>query len=94
MEHVDGGELFDYIVDNNGVDELTACKFFHDLINGIQYCHGVGVTHRDIKPENILLDKDIMQLKLADFGLGAIYKPNNLLNTFCGSPCYASPEMV
>jgi 5'-AMP-activated protein kinase catalytic alpha subunit len=45
-----------------------------------------------LKPENILLDFD-KQLKLIDFGLGAFYKKNEL-KTFCGSPCYAAPEMV
>jgi len=46
-----------------------------------------------LKPENILLDHN-NNIKIVDFGLSNLYKPNQLLKTACGSPCYAAPEMI
>jgi 5'-AMP-activated protein kinase, catalytic alpha subunit len=33
-------------------------------------------------------------IKIVDFGLSNTYKQNEKLKTACGSPCYASPEMI
>ncbi len=55
--------------------------------------HKLGIVHRDLKPENVLMDGD-MNVKIADFGLGTLYKNKELLETACGSPCYAAPEMI
>lgn len=93
MEYANGGELFDYIDKRKRLTEQEACKFFRQIISGIEYLHKLGISHRDLKPENILLDhyKDI---KIVDFGLSKIFSRSELLNTPCGSPCYAAPEMV
>jgi 5'-AMP-activated protein kinase catalytic alpha subunit len=56
----------------------------------MEYFHLKGVTHRDLKPENILLTKSGM-IKIADFGLGNMFKNDEKLKTACGSPCYAAP---
>jgi 5'-AMP-activated protein kinase catalytic alpha subunit len=63
------------------------------LIEGIEEMHKLGIVHRDLKPENLLMDVN-MNVKIADFGLGNLYKANELLSTACGSPCYAAPEMI
>ncbi len=47
----------------------------------------------DLKPENLLLDSEY-RIKIVDFGLSTFYAPNSLLQTACGSPCYAAPEMI
>ena len=54
------------------------------------------ICHRDLKPENLLLDTTCNQInvKIVDFGLSNTYKEGELLKTACGSPCYASPEMI
>lgn len=93
MEYASGGELFEYIVANNRVKEKEACKFFRQIIAGIEYIHKLGVVHRDLKPENLLLDHN-KDIKIVDFGLSNTYKPGELLKTACGSPCYAAPEMI
>ena len=51
MENCAGGELFDYIVNARHVPEPQACKFFHQIINGVEALHINDVTHRDMKPE-------------------------------------------
>ena len=92
MEFVQGGELFDLIVQNQKLKEKQACKYFQELISGIQYIHQLGICHRDLKPENLLIDYD-QSLKIVDFGLSNLYEPDTTLKTACGSPCYAAPEV-
>jgi serine/threonine protein kinase len=96
MENADGGEMFDYIVSHQKVAEDLACMFFHQLIDGVDYLHGMDVTHRDLKPENLLLQSsaDGWIIKIVDFGLSNTHEGNRLLGTACGSPCYAAPEMI
>ena len=94
MEYVDGGDLFDYISDNCYLPEQKACYFFRQLISVMEYLAELGISHRDIKPENILLDKNHENIKVIDFGLSNYCIEHELLHSSCGSPCYASPEML
>lgn len=95
MEYCSGGELFDYIVERERLEEAEACNLFMQLVQGIEYIHTQGVCHRDLKPENLLLDFN-NKLKIVDFGLSNQYdiKKDQKLGTACGSPCYACPEMM
>ena len=93
MEFADGGELFEYIVQNQKLGEVEASRFFQELISGIEYLHQLQIVHRDLKPENLLLDFQ-KGIKIVDFGLSNTYKKGELLKTACGSPCYAAPEMI
>jgi 5'-AMP-activated protein kinase catalytic alpha subunit len=93
MEYASGGELFDYIVKRKRLQEDQACKFFQQIISGVEYIHKVRICHRDLKPENLLLDEQ-NNIKIVDFGLSNTYKENETLKTACGSPCYAAPEMI
>ena len=94
MEHITGGDLFDYISDNNYLSENKSCRLFRQLISVIEYLNELGISHRDIKLENILLDDKHENLKLIDFGLSNYFSESKLLKSSCGSPCYASPEML
>ena len=93
MEYCENGELFNYIVDRRKLDENQSSYFFYQLINGLDYIHHKNIVHRDLKPENLLLGKGNI-LKIVDFGLSNYVEKEKLLSTPCGSPCYASPEMV
>ncbi|GLE02517.1 hypothetical protein PINS_up011355 [Pythium insidiosum] len=75
LELATGGELFDRIKLDCGTDEETARRYFEQLISGVAYCHLSGVCHRDLKPENLLLadNEELSTLKIADFGLSAIF---------------------
>jgi len=93
MEYCQNGELFNRIVQRQHLNENEAAFFYYQLINGLEYIHQNNIVHRDLKPENLLLSKDD-ELKIIDFGLSNYSQLNMLLGTPCGSPCYASPEMV
>jgi serine/threonine protein kinase len=58
----------------------------------MHYCHSQGYVHRDLKAENILLDGQ-MNIKIADFGFANEFNKGQSLQTYCGSPFYASPEI-
>ena len=73
MEYASGGELFDYIVANSRLEDKEACRFFQQIISGVEYIHKLGVVHRDLKPENLLLDSN-KNIKIVDFGLSNTYK--------------------
>ena len=95
MEYCEKGELFNYIVDKKRLSENESAFFYYQIIQGLEYIHSLGIVHRDLKPENLLLSKEHL-LKIIDFGLSNYFTKGQqeLLNTPCGSPCYASPEMV
>ncbi|KAL4430220.1 hypothetical protein ABPG74_014779 [Tetrahymena malaccensis] len=93
MEYAQGGELFDYIVKNQKINERESCKYIQQILSGVEYLHNLNIAHRDLKPENLLLDHQ-KNIKIVDFGLSNLYKEGELLKTACGSPCYAAPEMI
>mmetsp|Transcript_4236 Transcript_4236/g.5926 ORF Transcript_4236/g.5926 Transcript_4236/m.5926 type:complete len:566 (-) Transcript_4236:14-1711(-) len=93
LEYIEGGELFDYIVNKERLTETEAQHFFRQIVAGLHYCHSNLIIHRDLKPENLLLDGKL-NIKINDFGLSNIMKPGVLLETYCGSPLYSSPEIL
>ena len=94
MEYVSGGELFDYISRKGRLDEPTSQGLFQQLTAAVAYCHRYRVTHRDIKPENIMVEHGSHSVKLSDFGLSSITHDGRFFETSCGTPNYASPEVV
>ncbi|KAJ3111470.1 MAP/microtubule affinity-regulating kinase 3 [Phlyctochytrium bullatum] len=93
MEFVEGGELFDFIVAQNRLNDKTARRIFRQIVSAVDYCHQSSIIHRDLKPENLLMDLH-RNIKIIDFGFVNLFDPEDTLKTFCGSPFYASPEMI
>ena len=97
QEYVPNGELLHFLEnpENMNLTENHICKIYQQIISGIEYLHEIGIAHRDLKLENILLNRD-KNIKIIDFGLSNKYNKENgeLLQSSCGSPCYAAPEMI
>ncbi|KAJ5079459.1 serine/threonine-protein kinase gin4-related [Anaeramoeba ignava] len=93
MEYADKSDLFVRLSEKKMFTPNEALRYFQQLIFGLEYCHAHLVVHRDLKLENLLLNQK-GQLKIGDFGMARLMKSNSLLETSCGSPHYASPEVI
>lgn len=93
MQYASGGELYDYVSERKELTSEEARRIFRQVASAVYYCHKNKICHRDLKLENIILDEK-GNAKIADFGLSNVYDERHFLSTFCGSPLYASPEIV
>jgi len=95
MEYVPGLDLFERIVGhpNKRYEEEEGRDIFRQLVAALEYCHRHRVIHRDLKPENVMVSNEGV-VKLIDFGFANMYHPRGYLETNCGSPLYAAPEIV
>lgn len=92
MEYASAGEVFDYLVSHGRMKEKEARAKFRQIVSAVHYCHQKNIVHRDLKAENLLLDADA-NIKIADFGFSNEFRLGSKLDTFCGSPPYAAPEL-
>ncbi|XP_072315930.1 MAP/microtubule affinity-regulating kinase 4 isoform X3 [Eucyclogobius newberryi] len=92
MEYASGGEVFDYLVAHGRMKEKEARAKFRQIVSAVYYCHQKNIVHRDLKAENLLLDANA-NIKIADFGFSNEFSAGSKLDTFCGSPPYAAPEL-
>jgi serine/threonine protein kinase len=91
-ELLTGGELFDYIP-REGLSRHESLRILAQITSALLHCHEYGIVHRDLKPENLLMDEN-HNVKLGDFGMARLMKDGAMLKTSCGSPHYASPEVI
>ena len=98
LPQMTGGDLLQFINSTPLLSDELARTLFRGLIEGIHFCHVLGIHHRDLKLENLMLtsrDETNISLKIADFGLSDLQTlPSSLSATFCGSPLYAAPELM
>ncbi|KNC53649.1 CAMK/CAMK1 protein kinase [Thecamonas trahens ATCC 50062] len=97
LEKVDGGELFDHIIERGHYSEATAATIMKQLLSALSHMHSLNLVHRDLKPENLLYHEDAngdITIKIADFGLSAVIDHDKLLTVACGSPGYVAPEIL
>mmetsp|Transcript_18617 Transcript_18617/g.17713 ORF Transcript_18617/g.17713 Transcript_18617/m.17713 type:complete len:297 (+) Transcript_18617:36-926(+) len=95
LELAQGGELFDYVATTGKFEDNVARFYFRQMLDGLEYVHGKGVTHRDLKPENVLYDNNF-NLKIADFGFAAPLAGRDgsgALKTKLGTESYMAPEI-
>uniref|UniRef100_A0A3B5LJH2 non-specific serine/threonine protein kinase n=1 Tax=Xiphophorus couchianus TaxID=32473 RepID=A0A3B5LJH2_9TELE len=97
MELCAGGDLMDRICDRRRLGEREVRRYTRQILSAVEHLHKHGIVHRDLKIENFLLDEH-NNIKIVDFGLSNTLKPDSLslelLNTQCGSPAYAAPELL
>ncbi|NXR68004.1 MYLK2 kinase, partial [Rhadina sibilatrix] len=96
MEFVEGGELFERIIDDDyHLTEVDCMVFVRQICEGIRFMHHMCVLHLDLKPENILcVAATGHMVKIIDFGLARRYNPNEKLKVNFGTPEFLSPEVV
>ncbi|KAJ1935934.1 hypothetical protein EC988_008338, partial [Linderina pennispora] len=93
MEHNSGGELLQYIRKRGRLHENEARVFFRQIVSAMDYTHRNCIIHRDLKLENVMLDSE-NRIRIIDYGFANTFNWDKQLETFCGSPFYAAPEMV
>ncbi|KAJ3397365.1 hypothetical protein HDU92_008356 [Lobulomyces angularis] len=93
---VTGGELFEEIAQRGKFNERDCTKIIYSILDALSFLHHHDIVHRDLKPENILLKNksDDLKIVIADFGVSNFIEDDEVLNTLCGSPGYAAPELV
>ncbi|ORC88414.1 serine/threonine protein kinase [Trypanosoma theileri] len=98
MEYVPGGSLHTVIKNFGRVTPLVARRFTVDILNGLNYLHGLGIVHCDVKPHNVLLGMDGV-CKLSDFG-STISEAADMARTAVdemtlrGTALYMAPEVA
>ena len=92
LELCPGGELLDLLEAYGPLQEEKAAEYFNQLCLAVNHCHARGVLHRDVKLENILLGQD-GKIRLTDFGMAEMVRPQERLHGICGTPQYLAPEV-
>jgi serine/threonine protein kinase len=70
MEYLEGGDLFDYVIQRRKLSIEDIHRIFVQIIDAVEFCHQNGVYHLDLKTDNfVFADKDQTILKIIDFGL-------------------------
>ena len=95
MEHINGMELFEYLVKTGAQTDKVTAVILDQILSGLECLHNHDICHRDLKPENIMINPATLDIKIIDFGLSSNFdRPSCILRTRCGSLGYAAPELL
>ncbi|CDW84114.1 serine threonine protein kinase [Stylonychia lemnae] len=97
IEYQEGGTLLDQIKNQFKYAEIDIRTIIAQVLLAVDFMHKRGVIHRDLKLDNILLNTSVpgvFDVRIADFGLAAQFKPGELLFQKCGTPTYIGPEVL
>jgi len=92
-EALENGDLYQAIYDGEKLSHEECVFYGAGIIMGINYIHSKNIAYRDLKPENIMISENGYP-KIIDFGLSKKTSNNNKCTTLCGTPEYASPEII
>ena len=101
MEMMEGGELFDYVIEKSNLKESEASAIIKQVTLALHFMHEKGIIHRDLKPENVMLrnspdanGKNKPFIKIIDFGMSKALSPGRNAQSCLGTPGYMAPEVL
>jgi len=94
LEYAGGGDLLQHVRSRIKLSEAEAKLIFHQVVLGVKACHDKLVIHRDLKLDNVLINTNLTEAKLCDFGVARTAKNGERVKEQCGTPAYLAPEII